>query len=84
MKNFRLLISILSICVFAFLAIGSEDTPSSSSSVSDPGVCNCWNNAMKAGTANFNQSIQTRCENYAATLTQSEKEARVRRAFNCN
>jgi len=84
MKNFKLLISILSICIFAFLAIGSEDTPSSSSSVSDPGVCNCVNNAMKAGTVNFSESIQKRCENYAKTLTQSQKEARVRQAFNCN
>ena len=59
-----------------------EDTPTSSSSVSDPGVCNCWNNAMKAGTANPKYS--NKMWKYAATITQSEKEARVRRAFNCN
>ena len=54
-----------------------------STSVSDPGVCNCANNAMKAGTIDFNQSLQDSCANYANTLTQSQKENRVREAINC-
>ena len=54
-----------------------------STSVSDPGVCNCANNAMKAGTIDFNQSLQDSCANYANTLTQSQKENRVIEAFNC-
>ena len=52
-------------------------------SVSDPGVCKCTNNAMKAGTIDFNQSLQDSCVNYANTLTQSQKDNRVMEAFNC-
>jgi len=59
------------------------EAKNTSTSVSDPGVCNCANNAMKAGTIDFNQSLQDSCANYANTLTQSQKENRVMEVINC-
>tara|TARA_Y100000994_G_scaffold222631_1_gene203010 strand:+ start:408 stop:530 length:123 start_codon:yes stop_codon:yes gene_type:complete len=38
---------------------------------------------MKAGTSDFNQSIQTACEEYAATLTQEERVERAMKALEC-
>ena len=52
-----------------------------SSGPSDPGVCNCAQNAMKITTADFDQDLQTRCEEYSATLSQSEKEERALKTF---
>ena len=64
-------------------SVKQVEVTNTSTSVSDPGICNCANNAMKAGTIDFNQSLQDSCANYANTLTQSQKENRVIEAFNC-
>ena len=64
-------------------SVKQVEVTNTSTSVSDPGVCNCANNAMKAGTIDFNQSLQDSCANYANTLTQSQKENRVMEVINC-
>ena len=62
---------------------GSSYDYNRSSYVSDPGVCNCTNN-LNAGTYYFDSDIlQRRCEDYTATLTQSQKTQRAYKAFDC-
>tara|TARA_B100000945_G_C20057119_1_gene446346 strand:+ start:254 stop:487 length:234 start_codon:yes stop_codon:yes gene_type:complete len=63
--------------LFIFVVIGYG----CSSSLSDPGVCACYKNALKVTTSSFDQDLQTRCEKYSATLTQSEKEERAVKMF---
>ena len=52
-----------------------------SSGPSDPGVCNCAQNAMKITTQDFDQDLQTKCEEYSATLSESEKQERALKTF---
>jgi hypothetical protein len=71
-----------SILVFFFL-ISCSSGPSSSTTSSVPTACSCAKNAMKAGTSDFDQSIQTACEEYAATLTQEQRVERAMKALEC-
>ena len=68
---------IISLILFIFVMIGYG----CSSSLADPGVCSCYKNALKVATSSFDQDLQTRCEKYSATLTQSEKEERAIKMF---
>ncbi len=71
-----------SILVFFFL-ISCSSGPSSNTTSSVPTACSCAKNAMKAGTSDFDQSIQTACEEYAATLTQEQRVERAMKALEC-
>lgn len=73
--------------LFVFLAFGSADDDSSSSSSETslpsggPDICDCTRNAARAGTYAFDESLQSRCEDYAKRLTESQKRQRVNEAI---
>lgn len=71
-----------SILVFCFL-ISCSSGSSSNTTSSIPTACSCAKNAMKAGTSDFDQSVQTACEEYAATLTQEQRVERAMKALEC-
>lgn len=66
-------ISFYSLILLAFFAFSTG----CSSGPSDPGVCNCAQNAMKITTPDFDQDLQTKCEEFSATLSESEKQERA-------
>ena len=88
MNKFKTILSLFVLSFFVFLAIGSVDDDSSSSSSGTslpsggPDVCDCTRNAAKIGTYAFDQSLQSRCENYSYRLTDSQKRQRVNQAIN--
>ena len=71
-----------SIITLLFL-ISCSNGSSSNTTSSVPTACACAKNAMKAGTSDFDQSIQTACEEYAATLTQEKRVERAMKALEC-
>ena len=48
----------------------------------DPGICVCADNAMLAGTDDFDEIIQQNCANYSNSLTEEQKKERVVLTFN--
>ncbi len=91
MKIKKIFLSITVFSAFVLLASGSVDEdPSSSSSTSSgnslpsggPDICDCTQNAMNVGTYLYDESLQTRCENYSNRLTETQKQQRVSEAFN--
>lgn len=70
-------ISFYSLILLAFFAFSTG----CSSGPSDPGVCNCAQNAMKITTPDFDQDLQTKCEEFSATLSESEKQERALKTF---
>jgi hypothetical protein len=89
MKKFKTVLSILSLSIFVFLAFGSVDDDSSSSSSSSsetslpsggPDVCDCLQNAMNAGTYEYDEYLQASCEEYSSRLTEAQKSQRISEA----
>ena len=72
-----------SILLLSFFLISCNSGTSSDTTSTAPSACACAKNAMKAGTNEFNQSIQTACEEYAATLTQDQRMERAMKALEC-
>ena len=87
MNKFKTILSLIVVSFFIFLAFGSVDDDSSSSSSGTslpsggPDICDCTRNAAQAGTYAFDQSLQSRCENYSNRLTESQKRQRVNQAI---
>ena len=87
MNKLKIILSLFVISFFVFLAFGSVDDNSSNSSSETslpsggPDVCDCMRNAARVGTYAFDQSLQSRCENYSNRLSESQKRQRVSQAI---
>lgn len=59
----------------------SEDNSSFNTSAG-PDVCDCINNASRAGTVYYDGVFAKECENYAKGLSETQKSKRISSAFN--
>lgn len=71
----------ISILLFFLISCINSTEPNTTSTI--PSACSCAKNAMKAGTNEFDQSIQTACEKYMNIINQEERVERAMEGLEC-